>query len=1784
MAKAEEYAQWIIENADKKGTKEFNIVAQAYQEAKGLPEPVDNIKADTGFTGAFSAGKERLKGDIALLAGKTGLMSLEDAERYKREKDILAQRMFKPTEEGFTEAPLLKFRELLGGSLPYMAAPLAAGVGAKVLGVGAGVGLAGAGLASLGQFTGSNLSRQVETGKTLEEASLGKAAAAAAPQAALDIVSLRLAPYIGKLFGAAGKEVTPALAKEIAEQGMIRTTAAYGAGSAKLAGIEGATEVGQQFLERLQAGLSISDQQAKDEYFDSFIGGAVLGGTLAVPGTYLERGATVSKGRQMEKEEQQQAILDRQKAQQEAQQKAALEQRQQIDQTKQNLGVPETLALPAPEKKYVEPSEDDPLFNPLGRFQTTDLSAKEITEINQRRQAMGKARIGKTFSVEDLADVFTPEETMTAEGVLGRLVASRTGFQAGDDISPNTLNLAAQQRGISTDTQGFRDFLERTTGTNSLENMSPPQRLAVKQALDNIPVGSESQVLQAGITTVKHYTPEQYTQTLGGINKEFAEVGNKPNGRESVLKQIEQYSGLTRRKDQQRLLDQAILNGDLERVIEVRNVNGVEKNVEMIQKPTPRQELPGGMDIRKETFKQGETPDLYEIRSGSRVINQKETAEEAEEELAIHERNRQSEIIRLEKQIASLQAGIQRREAELLNARSLGQDQDNAFFIKSANYYGQDQVANQDITNLRQQQQQFAQPIQIVPVGTRALTQNKFTYYEKGKPTVKFDNAEQAEAYGISRLNDQTLQQIIDSASAQKQTGRVKRYLDLAQKELDSRTGKKPAGIEITTKKGLEGAEKRLEELGLVKKEAQEKLTANIDALRKSLLPTLKRFGLEKVGLKIVDSIENGKADGSYVKNLITLALDAKDVMGTLRHESIHALKELGGFTDAEWKVLTNRAKTEWVQRFIKDRKNKDGTNAKLFEQYQDKYKQDYGSLKGFDEYIQEEAIAEAFRFYSKNKLPAGMIGNIIVRLQKFFEALRNSLNKLGFTTATDIFNKIEEGGIKTLEPVKTGEAVKYDKTKRIDMDFKQVTERIPELQEGMAKLEAGEITAKQYDKLVNKYKTIIPYDFVPKPATRAEAIGAIEDKETYGVPSKTLKNGHPVGLRLDIPAYSRYGVWVPTIHEQASGFGAGKKIGHESVVMVTNATFGMSEKAAASIAGGKPKGTIATIKGSYKKISEKDTVARAEEALNDPTWTQVGMDPERHSYFYDRKTTEPVISADEVIQIGPLVLAKNAVYAPKSQFKYALRGEGKPAKEVKARTMQDLNQAIPAKDRVVSKDPTKLIDGKSFLEADLDETGSGFLPFEETGETETNRAIMEMWNQSIDESGGDYVREIVKDLKATPPTAAFLNDAFSLPNSARYWYELSAQKVNSLPIPSQFKDLLINLISATSGQTKPLDNMKRAISVLSEVIQGKPVETDLISAKTVENAIRNPDLETLKFGNFAGTMKFVAGMTNKAPTTTNDLQVADIFNMDANAFGTNPVLYEVVSRFYNKVRDLQNSFIPEQMQPYESWQIQALTWVENRGDQTSYQEKTNDDYAQAIDKITQQLKVAEIPLVNGKIGLSTLKDPALTRTLRPTVSLFQESFKATVESNTLLNKEGKEANDEFELIKDLDLPWAKKLVTKFERIQREAFEKIVSEKIVNQLIKAIVGRAANVSRIDSSSNGTYEGKVSPNMRIPMFYKNSQNIPFKLEKSEINVLLAILGKELDQAAMAASLFTPVDGNGDTFRILIPNKTVSEEEISAFDRAVGYPINYYQAANGGVLEINVGGYDKKPDVS
>ena len=54
-------------------------------------------------------------------------------------------------------------------------------------------------------------------------------------------------------------------AKKIVEQGIAKTAGQYIVGGAKVAGIEGATEAGQDWFERLQAGLSLTSPKAREQ-------------------------------------------------------------------------------------------------------------------------------------------------------------------------------------------------------------------------------------------------------------------------------------------------------------------------------------------------------------------------------------------------------------------------------------------------------------------------------------------------------------------------------------------------------------------------------------------------------------------------------------------------------------------------------------------------------------------------------------------------------------------------------------------------------------------------------------------------------------------------------------------------------------------------------------------------------------------------------------------------------------------------------------------------------------------------------------------------------------------------------------------------------------------------------------------------------------------------------------------------------------------------------------------------------------------------------------------------------------------------------------------------------------------------------------------------------------------------------------------------------------------------------------------------------------------------------
>jgi NifU-like protein involved in Fe-S cluster formation len=283
----------------------------------------------SGLKAAASAGLERLKGQTALTAAKLGFKDIAEAEAYQKQQEAKAAERFTPTEKGWTEAPFLKFRETLGGSLPYMAAPVAAGAAALAAPVSApvaaGLGLLGAGAVSTGQFTGSNIARQMDEGKSLQEASLGKAVGAAVPQALLDTAAMALLPGVGKLFGSVGSRLTNEQAKAIASQTLGKTVADYVAKTGTAMTREGLTEATQQSLERLQAGLQITDPEARKEYIESFIGGAVLGGAVAPFGRAFERGSAKSQAREAQRLETEAAAKVEAQRAEEAKQQLAVE-------------------------------------------------------------------------------------------------------------------------------------------------------------------------------------------------------------------------------------------------------------------------------------------------------------------------------------------------------------------------------------------------------------------------------------------------------------------------------------------------------------------------------------------------------------------------------------------------------------------------------------------------------------------------------------------------------------------------------------------------------------------------------------------------------------------------------------------------------------------------------------------------------------------------------------------------------------------------------------------------------------------------------------------------------------------------------------------------------------------------------------------------------------------------------------------------------------------------------------------------------------------------------------------------------------------------------------------------------------------------------------------------------------------------------------------------------------------------------------------------------------------
>jgi len=145
-------------------------------------------------------------------------------------------------------------------------------------------------------------------------------------------------------------------------------------------------------------------------------------------------------------------------------------------------------------------------------------------------------------------------------------------------------------------------------------------------------------------------------------------------------------------------------------------------------------------------------------------------------------------------------------------------------------------------------------------------------------------------------------------------------------------------------------------------------------------------------------------AEGRYDPRdrLITIAADALDPVKTLKHESIHALRDMKLLTDSDWKTLSTAAQKEgWLE-----------TNN-VRQLYESVYKN-----RVTDDLLTEEAIAEQFSLWRQGaKEVKGPVAKIFQMMKDFLDRLGISLRTRGFQTADDVFQAVRSGEVAARSP-----------------------------------------------------------------------------------------------------------------------------------------------------------------------------------------------------------------------------------------------------------------------------------------------------------------------------------------------------------------------------------------------------------------------------------------------------------------------------------------------------------------------------------------------------------------------------------------------------------------------------------------------------------------------------------------------------------------------------------------------------------------------------------------------
>jgi len=383
----------------------------------------------------------------------------------------------------------------------------------------------------------------------------------------------------------------------------------------------------------------------------------------------------------------------------------------------------------------------------------------------------------------------------------------------------------------------------------------------------------------------------------------------------------------------------------------------------------PPTEFPGGYTATRREVSRQDVPESFGIfaEGSDKPLTTVTKQEEVDAKLQSLSEIRQEEQARLLAESDKITKSIFDEQRKLEVMEATGQTDTDQYVQSKALLEQRKDEAAQQIKDINDKIASYSAPLKAAPIGVRTDIQNEFNVSRGAEPVGTFSTLEEVEA---------------------------------SLRERDPEPFK------------------------------QAEIAARKKALDNTLRPLITKFNLGDVGLNVVDQLERN-AGGRYLDKLIEVSLQEANPLQTMRHESLHALKDLGFFTPQQWKALTERAEKEWVVNLKKTPYEKDVTR---YDAYLDMFTKE-GQGKGLtgpalqqyaNEALIEEAIADAFGAYDKGAPPPpGMIAALFKKLKDFFMNFGQALRGAGFESSEDIFQRVERGELKSRKP-KAEAKVKY--------------------------------------------------------------------------------------------------------------------------------------------------------------------------------------------------------------------------------------------------------------------------------------------------------------------------------------------------------------------------------------------------------------------------------------------------------------------------------------------------------------------------------------------------------------------------------------------------------------------------------------------------------------------------------------------------------------------------------------------------------------------------------------